>query len=61
MFRIIIFYLLFVLSNNIYARTVNIGIIVDGTSKRELLPLAQIKQEIITLNQGEFSIYCFNR
>lgn len=54
--RFIIFFFLFTLSFTIQAKTIKIGIIVDGISKREILPIEQIKQEIISLNQGEFEI-----
>ena len=43
-------------TNSIVAKTFHIGIIKDGTNQREILPLAQIKQEIINLNKGEFAI-----
>jgi len=43
-------------SNYAPAKTINIGIVLDRTSKRESLPIEQIKKEIISLNQGEFNI-----
>ncbi|MCF6250596.1 MAG: TolC family protein [Methylococcaceae bacterium] len=43
-------------SHLIIAKTVHIGIIIDGTSKRQTVPIAQIKREIIKLNQGEFTV-----
>jgi outer membrane protein TolC len=55
-FKLILFYFLSGFSNSIVAKTITIGIIVDGTNKKEILPIQQIKQEIITLNQGEFAI-----
>lgn len=36
--------------------TIRIGVVLDGPIKRELLPLSQIKKEIIELNAGEFDI-----
>jgi ABC-type uncharacterized transport system substrate-binding protein len=55
-FKLALFCTLLVLSNYACARTVHIGIVLDGTSKRETIPMEQIKQEIINLNQGEFDI-----
>jgi len=47
---------LFTFSHSIVAKTIHIGIIKDGTNQREILPLEQIKREIINLNKGEFVI-----
>jgi outer membrane protein TolC len=54
--RFIIFFFLLTLSLTNQAKTIKIGIIVDGISKREILPIEQIKQEIKSLNRGEFAI-----
>jgi outer membrane protein TolC/ABC-type uncharacterized transport system substrate-binding protein len=55
-FKLILLGFLFTFTNLIVAKTIHIGIISDGASQREILPFAQIKQEIINLNQGEFVI-----
>jgi outer membrane protein TolC len=62
LFKALVFKLTFLcflsaFSSYTIARSINIGIVLDGTSKRESLPIEQIKQEIIKLNQGEFSIH----
>lgn len=55
-YKLALFCFLFVLSNITIAKTITIAIIIDGTNKKEVLPIQKIKQEIIALNQGEFNI-----
>ncbi|MEE9397661.1 MAG: TolC family protein [Methylococcales bacterium] len=39
-----------------YAKSFNIGMVLDGPMKRKILPINQIKQEIIAITKGEFDV-----
>lgn len=58
MTKTILFLILLVvfLPNTYSSQSVQIGIVLDGSVKRELLPLNQIKKEIKDLTAGEFNI-----
>ncbi len=54
--KFILFYILLAFSSSIIAKSIKIGIIIDGNIKKEIVDIQKIKQEIITLNKGEFDI-----
>jgi outer membrane protein TolC/ABC-type uncharacterized transport system substrate-binding protein len=39
------------------AKSVNIGMVLDGQAQRDIVPLEQIKREIIAITKGEFEVH----
>ena len=56
MIKFLAFFSLFTFCLSIEAKIVNIGIVLDGQAQRDILPIKQIKLEIIAITKGELQI-----